>query len=171
VTALRRPALGVATAALVAASFVSFGLTGRAFVAAFFVAALGLLAEIDIDRKLLPNRIVLPAAAAVLVARIAISPDRTLEWVVAAFGAAAFFLVLHLIYPAGMGMGDVKLALLLGAALGKDVALAVLVGLFASAAAGVVILVREGLKGRKKAIPLGPFLAFGAVVALFVGRP
>ncbi len=78
---------------------------------------------------------------------------------------------MHLVYPAGMGMGDVKLALLLGAALGWLVVLALFVGSLGVGLAGVVFLVREGRAARKKAIPFGPFLALGAIAALFLGGP
>ena len=169
--ALRRTALGLTGAGLAAASFTRFGLSWRALLAAFFCAVLVLLTEIDIERRILPNRIVLPAAAVVLAGRIAISPGRTAEWVGAALGASGFLLLAHLVSPEGMGMGDVKLALLLGAGLGKYVAFALLVGLLAAAAVGIVLLAREGRAARKKAIAFGPFLAFGGVVALFLGGP
>jgi leader peptidase (prepilin peptidase)/N-methyltransferase len=74
-----------------------------------------------------------------------------------------------LIYPAGMGMGDVKLAALIGAALGRSVVAAIAVTLFAGGAFAVLVLVREGLGARKKAIPFGPFLALGGLVVLFLG--
>ena len=168
---LRRTALGLTGAGLVAASFASFGLSWRALVAAFFVSVLVVLTEIDIERRILPNRIVLPATAVVLVARIAIAPGRTAEWAGAALGAAGFFLLAHLVSPAGMGMGDVKLALLLGAGLGRYVVFGLVVGLLAAGVLGVFLIVREGRAARKKAIAFGPFLAFGAVVALFAGGP
>jgi leader peptidase (prepilin peptidase)/N-methyltransferase len=134
-----------------------------------FASVLVLLTAIDLDRRLIPNAIVLPALAFVLLAQIAFYPDRTLEWVLASLGAALFFFVPMLFYPAGMGMGDVKLAALLGAALGKAAVLAVVAGLLAVSVVAVVILVREGLGARKKAIAFGPFLAFGGLLALFLG--
>ena len=87
-------------------------------VLAFFAAVLVALSVIDVRTRRLPNRIVLPAAALVLAAQIAIAPDRALEWTLGALGAFAFLLAAALLNPAGLGMGDVKLALLLGAALG-----------------------------------------------------
>jgi len=69
-----------------------------------------------------------------------------------------------------MGMGDVKLALLMGAALGKSVAVAMAVGLLAGLLVSIVLLVRNGPSARKQAIPFGPFLALGSVVALFAGE-
>ena len=166
-----RALLALAGAALVSASFVRFDRLAHALVAAFVVCVLVVVSGYDLERGIIPNRIVLPAAAAVLAARIAISPGHTVEWVVAAAGAAGFLLVMHLVYPAGMGMGDVKLALLLGAALGWLVVLALFVGSLGVGLAGVVFLVREGRAARKKAIPFGPFLALGAIAALFLGGP
>lgn len=137
-------------------------------VLAFFAAVLVVLAVIDLRTRRLPNRIVLPAAALVLVAQIAIAPDRWVEWTLAAAGAFTFLLAAALVNPAGMGMGDVKLALLLGAALGWAVAPALFIGLAAAALAGVVLVARGGWAARKTAIPLGPFLALGGLVALFL---
>jgi leader peptidase (prepilin peptidase)/N-methyltransferase len=74
-----------------------------------------------------------------------------------------------LVYPAGMGMGDVKLAALLGAALGKSVVVAIAIALFAAGAFALLVLAREGLGARKKAVPFGPFLALGGLVVLFLG--
>ena len=165
----RQIAVAALSAALVVACFVRFGFDGRALVGAVFASVLVLLTAIDLDRRLIPNAIVLPALAFVLVAQIAFFPDRTLEWVLASLGAALFFFLPLLIYPAGMGMGDVKLAALLGAALGKAVVLALASTLLVVSAAAVVILVREGLGARKKAIAFGPFLAFGGLLALFLG--
>jgi len=87
--------------------------------------------------------------------------------VLATLGAGLFFLLAYLTYRAGLGLGDVKFALLLGAGLGKGVVLGIFVGMFAAGIAGLIIIAREGLEARKKAIPLGPFLAFGAVISLF----
>jgi leader peptidase (prepilin peptidase) / N-methyltransferase len=140
----------------------------HALVLAFFAAVLVVLSVIDLRTRRLPNRIVLPAAALVLAAQIAISPDRALEWTLGAAGAFTFLLVAALVNPAGLGMGDVKLALLLGAALGWAVAPALFIGLAAAALAGVVLIARGGWAARKTAVPLGPFLALGGLVALFL---
>jgi leader peptidase (prepilin peptidase) / N-methyltransferase len=154
---------------VVAGCFVRFGLSPEAIVAACFGAVVLLLAAIDFEWRIIPNRIVVPATAAILVAQIAISPDRALEWPAAALGAALFLLLPLLVYPSGMGMGDVKLALLLGAGLGWAVVPAFVVGLLAAFVAAVVVLARGGLSARKTALPFAPFLALGALVALFVG--
>ena len=157
------------SAALVVACFVRFGFGGRALIGAVFATVLVVLSAIDLDRRLIPNAIVLPATVLVLIAQIAVFPDRTLEWVLASLGAALFFFVPLLVFPTGMGMGDVKLAALLGAALGKTVVGALLAALLAGAAVSIFLLVREGMSARKKAIAYGPFLAFGGVLALLIG--
>jgi len=154
---------------LAAGCFARFGLSAHALVGTILAAALVLLTAIDLDRRLLPDAIVLPTLAVVLILQIAFYPDRTLEWVLAALLAALFFFVPLLVYPAGMGIGDVKLAALLGAALGKSVAAAVFAGLLAAAAVALVVLTREGLGARKKAIAFGPFLAFGGLLVFFLG--
>ena len=168
---VRYVAVELATALLVAACFLRFGFSGRAFVGAFFVAVLVALSAIDVERRILPDRIVLPATVIVLAAQIALDPGRTPEWVGAAFGSSFFLFAAVLAYPAGMGMGDVKLALLLGAALGRYVGVALMLGMLAALLVSVVFFARHGMKARKMAIPFGPFLALGSVVALFWGEP
>ncbi|TMM27220.1 MAG: prepilin peptidase [Actinobacteria bacterium] len=163
------PAVELATAGLVAACFVVFGLSGKAVLAAFFCAVLVAITATDITHRIVPNRIVLPAAAVVLVAHTALSPSP--EWALGALGAAGFLLVAAIAYPAGMGMGDVKLALLLGAMLGRLVGVGLMLGMFAALVPSVVLFARHGAAARKMGIPFAPFLAFGAVVALFVGKP
>lgn len=163
-------AVELATGVLVAACFLRFGLAGQAFVGAFLCAVLVALSAIDAERRILPDRIVLPATAIVLVAQIALYPERALEWVLAALGASLFLFLALLAYPKGMGMGDVKLALLLGAALGRYVTVGLMLGMIAALVPAVLLLVRHGSAARKMAIPFGPFLAFGAIVALFWGQ-
>jgi leader peptidase (prepilin peptidase) / N-methyltransferase len=165
----QRLVIGGASAVLVVGSFVRFGLSGHALVGAILAPTLVLLAAIDLDRRLIPDVIVLPALAGVLILQIAFYPADTLEWVLAMIGAALFLFIPMLISPAAMGMGDVKLAALLGAALGKSVVAALFVGLLAGGAYGLVVFAREGLAARRKAIAFGPFLAFGGLVILFFG--
>ena len=167
---VRYLAVELSTAFLVAACFFRFGLAAEAFLASFFCAVLVALSAIDLERRILPDRIVLPSFAVVLVANMALEPDRAVEWVAASLGASLFLFLALLAYPAGMGMGDVKLALLLGAMLGKTVAVGLLIGCVAALVPAFVLLARHGMAARKMGIPFGPFLAFGAVVALFWGE-
>lgn len=120
----------------------------------------------DLERRIIPNRIVLPALAGALVVQTAREPG--VEWIVAALGAGAFFLVAALVSRGGVGMGDVKLAAFLGALLGRDVVLALLVCSFSAVVPALVVLARSA-EGRKAGIPYGPFLALGGVVAVFAG--
>jgi leader peptidase (prepilin peptidase)/N-methyltransferase len=165
---LRYPIVEAVTAVRVVACGLRFGLTADALVAAFFCAVLVVISAIDLERRIIPNRIVLPATAIVLVAQTLLHPG--VEWLLAALAAALFLFLPLLVYPAGMGMGDVKLALLLGAMLGRDVAIALMLGLIAGTAPAIVLFIRHGSAARKKAIPFGPFLAVGGVTALFVGE-
>lgn len=162
------PAVELATAALVAACFFAFGLSGKAVLAAFFCAVLVAITATDITHRIVPNRIVLPAAALVLVAHTALQPSP--EWALGALGAALFLFIAALAYPGGMGMGDVKLALLLGAMLGRYVGVGLMLGMLVAIVPSVFLLARHGAAARKMGIPFAPFLALGAVVALFVGH-
>ena len=165
---LRYPAVELVTALLVAGCVWKFGLTGSAAVAAFFCLALVAVSATDLEHRIIPNRIVVPAGVIVLVANTALHPGP--QWAIGAFGASGFLLAAALAYPAGMGMGDVKLAFLMGAALGKTVPVALFVGVFAAMVPGIVLLARHGRAARKMGVPFGPFLALGAVAALFAGH-
>jgi len=162
------PAVELATGLLVAACVWKFGLTADAAVAAFFCAVLVAVTATDLTHRIIPNRIVVPAAAVVLAAQTALHPSP--EWALGALGAAGFLFVAALVYPAGMGMGDVKLALVMGAMLGRTVTVALMVGMVAALAPSLVLFARHGTRARKMGIPLGPFLALGSVVALFWGH-
>ncbi len=163
----RHPAVEAATAASVAACVLVFGFTFRAAAAAVFCAALVVVTATDLERRLVPNRVVLPAAALVLALQVAGRPS--VEWPLAGLGAAAFLLAAALAYPGGMGMGDVKLALLMGVALGRTVPVALMLGMVAALVPSLALLARHGASARKLAIPFAPFLALGSLVALFAG--
>jgi leader peptidase (prepilin peptidase) / N-methyltransferase len=164
---IRYPAVEVVTALLLVACVIRFGLTAEAVVAGGFCVVLVVISAIDVEHRIVPNKIVLPAAGVVLVAQTFLHPS--LEWVLAALGASGILLVAALAYPRGLGMGDVKLALLLGAMLGRNVTVALMIGCLSTLVPAVVLAARHGSKVRKMAIPFAPFLAFGAVVALFFG--
>jgi leader peptidase (prepilin peptidase) / N-methyltransferase len=162
------PAVELSSSLLVAGCVLAWGLTLQAAIAAFFCSVLIAISAVDLEHRIVPDRIVLPATAIVLVAQTVREPG--FEWALCAFGAALFLFLAVLAYPAGMGMGDVKLALLMGAALGKLVAVALMLGMFAALVPGLYLLARHGQAARKMAIPFAPFLAFGSVVALFAGN-
>jgi prepilin signal peptidase PulO-like enzyme (type II secretory pathway) len=162
------PIVELVTALLIAASFLVFGWSGTAFVAAFFCATLVVISATDLSHRIVPNAVVLPATVIVLVAMTALHPS--VEWVLGALGASLFLLIAALIHPQGMGIGDVKLALLLGAMLGRNVAVALMVGMIAALVPSLVLFARHGMTARKMKIPLAPFLAFGGIVGLFFGE-
>ena len=164
----RYPAVELVSGLLVAACVWRFGLHAESLVASFFCLALVTVSATDLEHRIIPNRIVLPAAAVVLVGQTLVHPSP--EWAIAAVAASGFLLAAALIYPAGMGMGDVKLALLLGAMLGRTVPVALFLGMLAALVPGVYLLAKHGSKGRKMGVPLAPFLSLGALVALFWGH-
>jgi leader peptidase (prepilin peptidase)/N-methyltransferase len=160
------------TATIAVAAFLSvltalrYGIRAETPVLIFFVCVLVVISRVDLERRIIPNRVVLPAWIAILLAHLALHPGHWLEWLVGSFGVGLLFLAIVLVYPAGMGMGDVKLALLIGAGLGYAAVSALLIGTLAAGLTAAVMLFRGGLAARKRAIPLGPFLAGGAIVVL-----
>jgi leader peptidase (prepilin peptidase)/N-methyltransferase len=165
---VRYPLVELSTGVLAAACLVVFGPTPYALLAAAFCAVLVAISAIDLEHRIVPNRIVVPGTALVLVARTLLDPSP--EWALGAAGAFAFLLAAALVHPAGMGMGDVKLAAFLGAMLGREVAVALMVGMLLALLPSAVLLARHGAAARKMGLPFGPFLAGGAVVALFAGE-
>src|SRR3954464_14830380 len=134
------------------------------------VTALVPITLIDLDLRLIPNRITLPAAVAALIAGVVLDVSFVPEQLIAGAAAGGFFLLAALAYPRGMGMGDVKLAGMLGLYLGRAVAPAIFAGLIAGVVVGAVIVARKGAReGRKTAVPFGPFLALGGLFGLFFG--
>ncbi len=162
------PLVEAGTAAFAVACVVAFGSTPYAALAFGFCAVLLTLSVIDVRLRIVPNRIVLPAAAVTLVAHTLIDPS--VEWALGAVGASGFLFLAALAYPKGLGLGDVKLALLLGAMLGATVSVALMLGFLAALVPSVVLLARHGSAARKMGVPLVPFLSLGAVIALFAGE-
>jgi len=134
-----------------------------------FVAGLIALAAIDYDLKLLPNRIVYPLAAWGLLATLLVDRGDLVENLAAGAGAFAFLLLAVILYPRGMGMGDVKLSGAMGLYLGLSVIPALLVAFLSGSIVGLMMIAREGAAARKKAVPFGVFLALGGVVAVLAG--
>jgi leader peptidase (prepilin peptidase)/N-methyltransferase len=166
---VRYPLIELASAGLAAAAVASFGPSWRGLAAAALLVALVPVVVIDLQHKLIPDVIVLPAAGLGLVAAIASDPSRWWVYALAAGGAAVGLGTISLLYPKGMGMGDAKLALLLGAVLGASVIPALAVAFVVGAVIGIALLARHGAAGRKLAVPFGPFLSIGGVVGLFWG--
>jgi leader peptidase (prepilin peptidase) / N-methyltransferase len=130
------------------------------------------IALIDLEHRLIPNRLTLPGAVLALALGLALDPGGEPGRLIACAAAGGFLLLAALAYPGGMGMGDVKLAGMMGLFLGSAVAPALLIALLSGTFVGGVIIARKGAAaGRKTAIPFGPFLALGSVVAVFAGQP
>ena len=165
-TPLRLAAV-VLSAALAGACVATYGWTADAVVAAAGCLVLAAVTVTDLERRIVPNRVVLPALAAALIVQTLREPG--VEWIVSALGAGGFFLLAAILHPAGLGMGDVKLAAFLGAWLGRDVVVALFVGSLLAFVPAVVLLALKGSAARKIGLPFAPFLAAGGVVALFVG--
>lgn len=164
----RYPVVEAITGVLFGAAAYSFGLSLELVQALVLLAVLVALAGIDLERRLLPNIIVGPAVVAGLVLSVVSDPSGWWVYPLSALAVGAFLLVLAVAYPAGMGMGDVKMGGMLGAFLGPQAALAVFAGALAGAIVGGALMV-VGKMGRRSPLPFGVFLAFGGVVSLFLG--
>lgn len=134
-----------------------------------FAAMLIVVAGIDLDHRIIPNKVLLPAAIWGLAATVAFRPDNIDDALIAGGIAFAALLLAAVAYPAGMGMGDVKLAGVMGIYLGSGVAPAMLAAFLAGSIVGIAIIAREGRDARKKGVPFGPFLALGGLVGIFAG--
>ncbi len=129
-------------------------------------------ALIDLKHRIIPNRITALGAIVALAVGLTLDPAGEPERLIAAAGAGGFLLLAALAYPGGMGMGDVKLAGMMGLFLGSAVAPAILAALISGVLLGLVIVARKGTQeGRKTAVPFGPFLALGALLGVFAGQP
>jgi len=159
------PAL-VAGAGLAAVALVRLGLTPDGVLAAWMLVVLSALAGIDLRARVLPNRIIGPAMLAAIAWQLAFAPDRVLESLVAGIAVGAFLFVTCLISPGALGMGDIKLAALLGFVLGTQVVSALLIGFIAVIPVALTLLVMGGRGARRAVIPFGPFLGLGAAVVL-----
>ena len=157
----------IAAAAVGLACLARVGFGAEGLLAGLTASLLVWLAAIDLRERILPNRIVLPATGVLLVAHAVISP-RDLEYLVAAAVAGLVFLVPALLRPGALGMGDVKLAMLLGAAFGSEVVAALTIGLFATGVFAIGLVLVRGRAAMKSELPLGPFLALGAILLLLV---
>ena len=162
-----RPIAVVVFAALVVACITTFGVSVEALVDSLACAVLVAVTVTDLERHVVPNRIIVPALVVALVVQTVRDPS--IEWIVAALAAGGFFLIAALIYPAGLGMGDVKLVAFLGAWLGTPVIVAMIAGSFLAVIPAIFILATQGKAARKVGIPFAPFLAGGALIALFWG--
>jgi leader peptidase (prepilin peptidase)/N-methyltransferase len=135
-----------------------------------FVTMLVAITLTDLELRLIPNRILIVATVLGIGIAAATDPSSLPERAAAAAAAGGLLFLAALAYPRGMGLGDVKLAAVMGLFLGRDVAPAILVALLAGSAVGVAMIARDGAAARKQAIPFGPFLALGGIVGLLAGE-
>ena len=166
----RYPLVEAATAALFALAWLEFGPTLQFVVAAVLLAALVAITAIDLRHQIIPDAITLPGILAGITANVA---TRHLSWADVALGivvGGGVFFVIIVASRGGMGAGDMKLGAMLGAFLGWKLAVfALMVGVVVGGA-WAVALMGLGLRGRKDAIPFGPFLALGGAAAVFWGE-
>ena len=134
-----------------------------------FVTMLVAVTVTDLERRIIPNKILLVAAIIGVAIAALTDPGSLPERGIAAAAAGGLLFAAALAYPSGMGLGDVKLAATMGLFLGRDVAPAILVALLAGSLVGLAMIARHGAAARKRAIPFGPFLALGGVAGLFAG--
>src|SRR2546421_1812267 len=165
----RYPLVELATAAVFVAVILARGANDDLVALLPFAAMLIAVADIDLEHRIVPNKILLPLAVWGVGASAVVRTGALPELLIAGAAAFTFLLVAALIHPAGMGMGDVKLGGVMGLYLGASVAPALLIAFLSGSLVGVAIMVRHGAKGRKKGVPFAPFLAFGGVVGLLVG--
>jgi leader peptidase (prepilin peptidase) / N-methyltransferase len=169
----RYPLTELAMAALFAATVLILGTDdwGELALGLMLSALLVIVTLTDLERRIIPNKVLLAGViAGVAVAAVA-DPGSLGSRAIAALGAGGFLFLVALAYPRGMGMGDVKLAAVMGIYLGRAVAPALLIGFAAGAIVGLVLIARRGPAARKQAVPFGPFLALGGIVALWYGNP
>jgi len=134
-----------------------------------FVTALMAVTITDLEQRIIPNKILLVAMLIGLTIVAVGDPASLPERATAAAAAGGLLFLAALLYPGGMGLGDVKLAAVMGFFLGRAVAPALFIALLAGSLVGLTMIARGGASARKKAIPFGPFLAFGALVGLLCG--
>ena len=168
---LRYPIVEALTAALCVGAVIAHHSAASIALSVALILLLVPAAAIDIEHRIIPNRLTALGAVLALGIGLLLDPSGEPERLIAGAAAGGFLLIAALAYPGGMGMGDVKLAGVMGLFLGRAVAPAIAIALVAGTVAGIAVIARKGAReGRKTAVPFGPFLALGALVAVFVGQ-
>jgi leader peptidase (prepilin peptidase) / N-methyltransferase len=168
----RYPLIEALTAALCVGAVLAHSSASGIALAVLMILLVVPAALIDLEHRIIPNRITALGAVLALVIGLALDPAGEPERLIAAAAAGGFLLLAALAYPGGMGMGDVKLAGVMGLCLGAAVGPAILIALVSGVILGAAVVARKGARaGRKTAVPFGPFLALGALVAVFAGQP
>jgi leader peptidase (prepilin peptidase) / N-methyltransferase len=166
----RYPVVEAVTAALLVAVVLDKGADRDAWLGLAFVVLLVPVTLIDLDHRIIPNTLMLIGTVVSVALILVTDPSALTEHLIAGAAAGGFLLVAAIAYPGGMGMGDVKLAAVMGLFLGRNVAPALLAGFLLGTVVGAAIMAKKGVaQGRKTAVPFGPFLALGGLVGLFAG--
>jgi leader peptidase (prepilin peptidase)/N-methyltransferase len=167
----RYPIVEAGTGLLCALVVIVKGAEAEAIIGIVLVFILVPVTLIDLDTTTIPNKITYPGfVVGVILVAVLLGTDELVESLIASAAAGGFLFVAWFLYPRGMGLGDVKLAFVMGIYLGKAVAPAMFVAFIAGALVGGVIIARMGVaQGRKAGIPFGPWLALGGVVGLLAG--
>jgi leader peptidase (prepilin peptidase) / N-methyltransferase len=168
---VRYPLVEALTAALCAGAVLTHSSAAGIALSVALILLIVPAALIDLEHRIIPNRITGFGALLALAIGLALDPSGEPTRLICAVAAGGFLLIAALAYPGGMGMGDVKLAGMMGLFLGTAVAPALLIALLAGVALGAVVIARKGAQaGRKTAVPFGPSLALGALAAVFYGH-
>lgn len=165
----RYPLVEFVTGALFVGMLLARGPHPVLWLGLLFISMLVVITLTDLDHRIIPNRVLLVAAIAGLALSAFIQPGRLPELAIAGGAAGGLLLAAALAYPAGMGMGDVKLAAVMGLFLGRSVAPALLIGFAAGTLIGIALIARHGAEARKHAVPFGPFLALGGITSQYFG--
>jgi leader peptidase (prepilin peptidase)/N-methyltransferase len=135
-----------------------------------FLTMLAIVTLTDLERRIIPNKVLLAGAVVCIAIAAPTDPGSLLERAIAAAAGGGVLFLVALAYPKGMGLGDVKLTATMGVFLGRALAPAVLFALLAGSLVGLALIARHGAAARKMAIPFGPFLALGGVLGMLVGN-
>jgi len=173
------PLVELGTALLFVAAFFKFGLDLKFLFAVLMLVVLLAVAVVDIQRQIIPNRIILPSLiAAPLLAVVAGLAGRQgmpivgtvgyLEMVIGFILGGGLLLLIALVRPGGMGGGDIKLAAFMGIFLGRYVLIALFIGFLLGSLAGIIAMAFFH-KSRKDLLPFGPYLSLGAMLTIFFG--
>jgi leader peptidase (prepilin peptidase)/N-methyltransferase len=167
---LRRPPVLGVTVALAATVGALQPTVPTAVLRAVLVLVLVPCALIDVQHRIIPNRITGPAALVAIALGLGLAPGAEPGRLLWAALAGGFLLIAALVYPAGMGMGDAKLVFVMGLFLGAPVVVALFIALLANSAVGLALIGRRGIKGaRGTTLPFAPFLAAGGIAAALAG--
>jgi leader peptidase (prepilin peptidase)/N-methyltransferase len=141
----------------------------EAVIGLLFVTMLAIVTLTDLEQRIIPNKVLLASAILCLAIAVPTDPGGVPERLIAAAAAGGILFLVVFAYPAGMGLGDVKLVAAMGLFLGRAVAPAILIALLVGGLVGLALIARHGSRARKMAIPFGPFLALGGIVGLLAG--